>query len=210
MLEDFTDEHVMAETRKLLVPYRLKRTLRYNATRDHSIHNESVAEHVFALTYLAQYFLPLEDPERFMDWERINRILLFHDFGEIIHGDVPYHLKTAEHEAREREAATQVFASLPKPLGCLGRESWSDYEQRGSPEARFAYALDKLEPVFELHDAVNERSLVRLKHTFEDHIGKKRRAMEHVFPIMWRFVEVLSADMLTRGIFWVPQEDDAA
>ena len=208
MLEKFTDEYVMAEAKRLLVAYKLKTTLRYHTTRDFTKHSESVAEHVFALLYLAHYFLPLEDPEQFMDWGRVHRILLYHDFGEIIHGDVPYHLKNAEHETRERVAAGEVFAMLPASLAESGYAAWRGYEQRGSQEARFVDALDKIEPVFELFNEVNEISMKRLEFTFEQHIGKKRRTIESCFPVMWRFVEVISADMLARDVFWA--EDSTA
>ena len=209
MLRDFTDEHVMTEARKLLVPYALKRTLRYQTERDHSVHSESVAEHVFALHWLARYFLPLEDPEPLMDWQKVYDILLVHDFGEITHGDVPYHWKTAEHEAREREAAGPVFASLPGALAGPCRADWLAYETRSTPEARFAYALDKIEPLFELAGPINEQSMKRLRFGYDHHMDKKFRATEH-FPIMRRFLEVMTADMLARGVFWVAEETGAA
>src|SRR3989344_1078137 len=209
MLADFTDERVVRDARQLRTAYGLKRTLRYATGRDHTLHSESVSEHVFALLYLAHCFLPLEDPEGFLDVAKVHRLLLFHDFAEMVHGDVPYHLKTEEHEERERRAATLVFAALPPSLAELGHGAWYEYEMRKTPEARFVYALDKVEPIFELMDPVAELSMKRLKFSYDAHIGKKFRATEY-FPIMRRFVEVLTADMLARGIFWVAEEHDAA
>src|ERR1700761_6535087 len=137
-----SDEEIMKIVRKLRVGYKLKRTLRYGTTRDFNVHLESVAEHIFSLFFLMEYFLPLEDPAHTLNVERIYRMLLFHDFGEIIHGDIPYHQKTPAHEVREREDARVVFASLPPLMGQAAYVSWQEYELRISPEARFANALD--------------------------------------------------------------------
>ncbi len=191
----------MAIIRQLQVAYKLKRTLRYNTKRDFTAHSESVAEHVFSLFFLAQYFLPLEDPNRLLDVERLYQVMLFHDFGEITHGDTPYHLKTKEHEEQERKDALAIFASFPQPLAQIAHDSWSSYEARQGPEARFAYALDKVEPLFELLDPVNEKTLKRTRFSYQDSVGKKMRATEE-FPIMRKFVEVAHRDMLNRSVFW--------
>lgn len=196
-----SDQEVMEAIRKLQVAYRLKRVPRYGTVRDPNVHSESVAEHVYALIFLAHYFLPLEDPDHALDWNKVYDMLLFHDFGEIRDGDIPYHLKTVEHEERERDAAKEIFASLPSSMGNPGYAIWKEYEEQTSPEARFSYALDKVEPVFELMDPVSEQSLTRMHFTYEHHIHKKIKATEG-FPILRRFVEVGSTDMLSRNVFW--------
>ncbi len=197
-----SDAEILKIADQLCVGYRLKQTLRYAGTRDFATHGESVAEHVFALLYLAQYFLPLEDPEGVLDVIKVHQILLFHDFGEMVNGDIPYHLKTKEHEAQERVDAEKVFASLPPEVVRIGHESWREYDERSSPEACFGCALDKIEPLFELRDPTNERSMRRLKFTYQAHIEKKLRATEN-FPVMRRFVDAMSNDMLARDVFWV-------
>lgn len=200
-LAQWTDEYVMKEGRALRTAYQLKRTLRYNTTRDFTVHSESVAEHIFALIFLAEYFLPLEDPTGKLDYRTVHRIILYHDFPEITHGDVPYTLKTATDEEQERAAASGVFASLPQSMQQLAQESWEANERRDSPEAMFAYALDKIEPVFEIFDPVNEKTPMRFRQTYESHMGKKLAATEN-YPYMRKFVEVISEDMLRRGVFW--------
>jgi putative hydrolase of HD superfamily len=202
---NWTDEQILEAARQLRVAYQLKRTLRYASTRDHENHSESVAEHVFGLFYLAQYFLPLEDPEKKLDVEKLYRILLFHDFGEITHGDFPYHIKTKEHEKQEREDAKIVFASLPALIQQPAIEAWQDFDQQQSPEAKFASALDKIEPAFELMDPISEKSLKRTKFTYGQHMKKKLTVTEG-FPIMRKFVEVLGEDMRKRKVFW--EEDN--
>ena len=165
------------------------------------MHGETVAEHVFAIIFLAQYFLPLEDPEGKIDKAKLYEISLFHDFGEILNGDIPYHRKTEVHEIQEAKDAEIVFKSLPDSVGAIGAIRWKEYEDRATFEARFAYALDKIEPTFELLDPISEKSLKREKFTYEAHLGKKQKATEQ-FPVMRRFVDVLAAHIKDRGVFW--------
>jgi putative hydrolase of HD superfamily len=156
---------------------------------------------VFALIFLSQYFLPIEDSRGLLSREKVYAMILFHDFAEITHGDVPYHQKTKETETRERAAAEGVFSSLPESMQKSSYDIWFEYEEKKSPEAQFVNALDKIEPLFELLDPINEKSFKRLKFTHQDNITRKLIATEK-FPIMRRFVEVIDADMLKRKIFW--------
>jgi 5'-deoxynucleotidase YfbR-like HD superfamily hydrolase len=195
------DGEILQLAHRLRVPYKLKKTPRYDTPCNADAHEESVGDHIFALNYLSQYFLPLEDVDGRLDPVLVNRILLFHDFGEILSGDRPYHLKSPEDEAREQDGIAIVLSALPIELASQCRESWLEYHDQRSPEARFAYALDKIEPMFELLDPINERSMKRLKFTFKDHIEKKLVATEG-FPVMRRFVDAVTADMLHRDVFW--------
>jgi 5'-deoxynucleotidase YfbR-like HD superfamily hydrolase len=195
-----SNEEILDIARQLRVGYEMKRVLRFATTRDPNVHTESDAEHVFGLLFLAQYFLPLEDPERRLDVAQVHKILLYHDFPEIKHGDISYHLKTLEHEERERAAARGVFDSLPASLREEAHEAWLDYEYKRTPEGMFVYALDKLEPLFELFDPVTERTMKTLNFSYSMHFQKKFDATAN-FPVMRRFVEVISQDMLKRGVF---------
>lgn len=197
----YTDEEILAEVHKLREGYKMKRIIRYQSPRDVSFHNESNAEHTFALIYLAQYFLRVEPSAAQLDKEKVYSIVLFHDFGEIKHGDIVSYQKTHDDEEREREAAKEVFASLPEAIGSLGYDYWYDYEYKTSPEAKFGYALDKLEPIFELLDEVNQVSMKRLKITVDMHLSNKHAKTE-AYPVMRRFLEVITKEMEARDIFW--------
>lgn len=198
---DMSDEEILKEAHQLRVAFGLKRTIRYASKRDLAAHNESVAEHVFGLIFLAQYFLLHEPIGPTLDAGKLSRILLFHDFGEIKYGDAVTYHKTKEHEEREKEAAKEIFALLPPSLQRVGFDAWHEYEEHLSPEALFANALDKIEPLFELLDPVNEQSIKRLKVTLEMHLGNKVKAAKN-YPIMMRFVDVLTKDMVERSVFY--------
>ena len=196
-----SDEEILVIARQLRAGYRMKHTLRYASTRP-SEHSESDAEHVYGLLLLLQYFLPLENPERTWNRERIYGMLLYHDFPEIIHGDVAYHLKTPEQIAQEHAAAPVAFKLLPEPLASEGMALWQEYEVCVTPEAKFVHALDKIEPMFEIFEfSPGTESMHRLKFTYDMHLGKKLKATE-CFPVMRRFVMVVSEEMRRQGVFW--------
>ena len=198
---DLSDAEVLKEAHQLSVAYGLKHTIRYASHRELDVHSESVAEHVFALIFLAQYFLQHEAVGSTLDSGKLCQILLFHDFGEIKYGDAVTYYKTKEHEEREKEAAKEIFASLPESLKQLGLSRWQEYAEHATPESHFAHALDKIEPMFELLDSVNERTIKHLKITVEMHLSNKIKAVKD-YPVMRRFVDVITNDMNARGVFW--------
>lgn len=110
IMED--DAFVLAEVARLQALYALKHEIRYARQRPEA-DTESVAEHIFGMLILIEYFLPLEDEAG--DWrsEDIRRMALFHDIDEIETGDMLGYLKTDADRAREEGATLRVIARLP-------------------------------------------------------------------------------------------------
>jgi len=120
----------------------LRQTLLADASRQ-----ENSAEHSWHLALTAMALAPLADPP--IDVERVIKILLVHDIVEIDAGDVFIYddaLRAAT-EAAEQAAAERIFGLLPDPQGKELRELWDEYEARETPEARFAYSCDRLQPM---------------------------------------------------------------
>lgn len=197
----YADEEIFEEAKRLVVGYKQKSIIRYAGKREIDVHAESDAEHVFALIYLAQYFLQHEPSAAALDKLKVIEILMYHDFPEIKYGDVVTYAKTESDQEREFSAAKEVFDSLPQSLGPLAHERWQEYEEHRTPEGKFCYALDKIEPLFELMDPVANTSIKRLKITREMHVGNKYKAAEH-FPLMLRFTDVITKEWDKRDVFW--------
>ena len=87
----------------------------------------------------------LEHP---VDLERTLAMITVHDLVEAIAGDVPF-FETGERKAmkrqRELEAIEEIRTSLPTETGELVAGLWHEFEDRATPEARFAGAIDNLE-----------------------------------------------------------------
>ncbi|MEQ8841742.1 MAG: HD domain-containing protein [Acidimicrobiales bacterium] len=125
---------------------RLKSVLRRNLLADAS-RNENSAEHSWHLAMVAIAMAP--HAAEAVDIERVIRILLVHDIVEVDAGDVDiYDVEGRKaKEAEEIAAADRIFGLLPEPQGSELRALWDEYEARVTPEARFAYACDRLQPL---------------------------------------------------------------
>lgn len=129
---------------------RLKSVLRATTLVDGS-RPENSGEHSW---HLALYALVLADQAGpGVDINRVIRMLLIHDLVEIDVGDVPIHSQngsahaSAATQAAEAKAADRIFGLLPPDLRDSFRALWEEFEAAETPDARFAKALDRVQPV---------------------------------------------------------------
>lgn len=129
---------------------RLKQVLRATTLVDGS-RPENSGEHSW---HLALYALVLADQAApGVDINRVIRMLLIHDLVEIDVGDVPIHSQSGqahgslETTTAEAKAADRIFGLLPDDLSNDLRTLWEEFEAAESPDARFAKALDRAQPV---------------------------------------------------------------
>jgi putative hydrolase of HD superfamily len=76
-------------------------------------------------------------------------LVVLHDLIEIYAGDTPLYDDTGrlDQDAREQQAADALFALLPPDQAGTFRAMWDEFEARETPEARFAKAMDRLQPL---------------------------------------------------------------
>jgi putative hydrolase of HD superfamily len=109
---------------------------------------ENSAEHSWHLAVMALALADYAPPGT--DLARVTAMLLVHDLVEVDAGDLFVYASAADQarqEAAERAAADRIFGLLPADQGASVRELWDEFEERRSPEARFARALDRLQPM---------------------------------------------------------------
>ena len=125
---------------------RLKNVLRASRIASNQ-RPENSAEHSWHLTLFALTLGEWADVPA--DMGRVVKMLVLHDLVEIDCGDTPLHAPgLAEGQAeRERVAADRVFALLPEDQGREFRALWDEFEAGETPDARFAKALDRFQPV---------------------------------------------------------------
>lgn len=140
------DDDIAARLRFVLELDQLKNVLRQTRLADSS-RRENSAEHSWHLAMTALAMAPVASDD--FDLDRAIRILLVHDVVEIDTGDVFIYDTDAREamEVEERAAAERIFALLPDPVGTELRELWEEYEARETPEAKFAYSCDRLQPL---------------------------------------------------------------
>lgn len=161
---------------------RLKGVLRRTSLCDCS-RLENSAEHSWHLAAMA--VLLAEHAGTGVDIGRVTRMVLVHDIVEIDAGD-SYAYDVAANsgrEAREQAAADRLFALLPEDQGAELRALWEEFEGRATPDARFAAALDSLQPLLN-----NDRSGGESWRTNRVNRGQVLTRMEPIhdaLPALW-------------------------
>ena len=133
--------HFIVETDKL------KRILRQTlVTQDKTQEND--AEHSWHLAMMA-FLLSEYSNDSTLNILRVMKMVLIQDLVEIYAGDTfCYDYEAAkDKEEREIQAADKIFALLPVDQSQELRLMWDEFEEQTSPEARFAAALDRLQPL---------------------------------------------------------------
>ncbi|HEU5086577.1 MAG TPA: HD domain-containing protein [Roseiflexaceae bacterium] len=168
----------------------LKNVLRRTRLMDGS-RLENTAEHSWHLALMA-VTLAEHAPEP-IDLRRVLVMALIHDIVEIDAGDTfafdqHGYLSKA---AREQAAATRLFGLLPPEQAEEYRQIWEEFEAGLSAEARFAVALDRLEPLLCNHH--NGGGTWREHAVPVDAILRRMAPIETGAPPLWPLVEQVIA-----------------
>jgi putative hydrolase of HD superfamily len=141
------EESLERQIRFVLEADLLKTVSRQSRITDGSRHENS-AEHSWHLALMALALAGHAPPGT--DLARVMAMLVVHDMVEIDAGDLFVYADSAalavQAEA-ERAAAGRIFAILPDAQATAVRALWDEFEERRTPEARFARALDRLQPM---------------------------------------------------------------
>jgi putative hydrolase of HD superfamily len=135
-----------------------------------------------------------------LDLFKVVRMALVHDLVEIDAGDALVY----DQEARaakvqaEARAAERIFALLPADQGGELRALWEEFEARRTTEARFAAALDRLQPI--LHNYHTDGAAWREHGVTADQVLQRNRHMAEGAPALWQVVLDLVRDAVDRGI----------
>jgi putative hydrolases of HD superfamily len=128
---------------------RLKAVLRQTMLAGPS-RRENSAEHSWHIAVMAVTLGEHAPPGT--DIARVTAMLLLHDLVEIDAGDLFVYADDAQQarqEEAERAAADRIFALLPPDQAAGFRGLWDEFEERRTPEARFARGLDRLQPMLQ-------------------------------------------------------------
>jgi putative hydrolase of HD superfamily len=113
---------------------------------------ESTAEHSWRLCLMA---LALAPEIEGVDLARLIELLIVHDLGEAIGGDIPAPEQTGDKTAEERRDFLALIAPLPEVARERLRVRWEEYNAVATPEARLAKGLDRLETVLQHTQGAN-------------------------------------------------------
>ena len=161
---------------------------------------ENPAEHSWQIALLASSLAAYAP--RTVDVDRVIRMLLVHDLGEIDTGDTIFYAEEglAERKAAERIAVQRIVGLLPASEAAALMLLWEEFEDAATPEARFAHAADRAMPV--LLNLANDGQSWR-----ENGIGHARVVERIAGPIrdgcpaLWRHLEGRLEDARREGWF---------
>jgi putative hydrolase of HD superfamily len=127
-------------------------------------------------------------------------MLVIHDLVEVEAGDVPIYDEQLRLDvvAEEHRAAEALFGRLPPEQGGALLTLWHEFEEAGTDDARYARAIDRLQPLL-LHWASDGAAWAERGVT----VAVERRlmaAIERFWPSLGPIADSLVADAHRRGM----------
>jgi putative hydrolase of HD superfamily len=183
----------------LLEADRLKQVERQTAIIGGS-RRENTAEHSWHLGLFA--LVLAEHADEAVDVARVVAMVLVHDLVEIDAGDTFAYDETGYETkaAREQAAADRLFGLLPDGQGGHLRALWEEHEAGVSADARFANALDRLQPVLLNRAAGTGARWVRHGITYEQ-IVRRNAVIADGSQALWVEAHERIAEAVREG--WV-------
>ncbi|WP_179956384.1 HD domain-containing protein [Melittangium boletus] len=161
---------------------------------------ENSAEHSWQIALLAASLA--HHAESAIDINRVIRMLLVHDIGEIDTGDTLVYAEDgwAERKAAELAAVKRIFGMLPEQRGEAFLALWREFEQGETPEARFAHAADRAMPV--LLNLANEGQSWRENGVSHERVVRRIASpIKEGCPALWAYLEVRLEEARQKGWF---------
>jgi len=161
---------------------------------------ENPAEHSWQIALLAISLAPHAGAA--IEIDRVVRMLLVHDIGEIDTGDTLVFVEGGweERKAAERAAVTRIFGLLPEPQGAAFLALWQEFDREETPEARFANAVDRAMPVL-LNLANQGQSWRENGISYERVVRRIAPQIQAGCPALWEYLAVRLEEARRSGWF---------
>lgn len=178
---------------------KLKAVLRQTRLTFDANRRENDAEHSWHLALMALVLFETAAPPE-VDLLHALRMVLIHDLVEIDAGDSFLYDEAARVAAidREKAAADRIFALLP-PEGARDlRAAWDEFEDRITPTARFARALDRVQPI--LQNLYTEGAAWRANGVTVRQVRERNGPLvREGAPALWPILDALLEDAVKQG-----------
>jgi putative hydrolases of HD superfamily len=175
------------------VKYIQRKTKLFNSDR-----NENDAEHSWHLAVMAIVLAGHSNES--VDLLKVIKMLLIHDIVEIDAGDTFIYDTQKDHSntAEERLAANRIFGLLPAEQAEELITIWEEFEAGETSEARFARAMDRLEPL--LQNTSNNGGTWKEFGVTYDKVHQKKSIIKEGSATLWDFAEQLIDESVEKGI----------
>lgn len=169
-----------------------------------SVRKENDAEHSWHLALMAMVLSEYSvEP---VDVCRVIQMVLIHDLVEIDAGDTFCYDEKAALDKSERETACagRLFALLPDEQGRRMRALWEEFEGQETPEAWFAAALDRVQPIFQNHHTEGHSWVEHGIH--KGQVLARNAIVKDTIPAVWERVLAILDEGVAAG--WLRDGED--
>jgi len=196
-MENAAAARLAQQIRFILEVDRLKEIFRQTLVT-HSRRHENDAEHSWHLCLMV-LVLAEHANDRDLDVLRVLKMLLLHDLVEIDAGDTFAYDEQgrADQHARECRAAERIFGLLPPDQAEEFRSLWDEFEARETPEARFAAAMDRFQPM--LLNCATEGAAWRKHGVTSDRVVARNRHIADGAEAVWTHAAEMIRQAVARG-----------
>lgn len=164
----------------------------------HSDRPENDAEHSWHLAMMTIVLAEHSDVP--VDVLKVLKMVLIHDIVEIDAGDTFIYDTQKSHSNTENEliAAKRIFGLLPDEQANELIAIWQEFEAGETPEARFAKAMDRIEPL--LQNTSNNGGTWREFDVDYSKVFEKKKVIAQGSATLWKFAENLLNESVEKGI----------
>jgi len=134
-----------------------------------------------------------------LDVLRVLKMLIVHDLVEIDAGDTFAYDTAAMAGQHEREsiAADRIFGLLPPDQAREFRALWDEFEAKATPEAKFATACDRFQPML-LNCRTQGAAWARHGVTHERVVARNRHVADGSAEL-WAYADKMLAEIVAAG-----------
>ncbi|MCI9844738.1 HD domain-containing protein [Flavobacterium pectinovorum] len=175
------------------VKYIQRKTKLFNSDRC-----ENDAEHSWHLALMA--IVLAEHSNESIDVLKVVKMVLIHDIVEIDAGDVFIYdtVKNHSNTDEERLAANRIFGLFPKNQAEELIAIWEEFEAGETNEAKFAKAMDRLEPL--LQNTSNDGGTWKEFGVNYQKVYEKKSIIKEGSKTLWNYAEGLIDESVEKGI----------
>jgi putative hydrolase of HD superfamily len=169
-----------------------RRTILTDGSRE-----ENSAEHSWHIA-MAVFLFSEYAQDREIDLYRVVKMLLVHDLVEIDAGDTYCydHQSRQDQTRREQEAAERIFKILPTDQSRSFRALWDEFENKDTPESKYANALDRFQAFLQNYFTKGQ--------VWQKNNITRRQVMDRMHPVfdgsplLWNLVKLLIDDAVRK------------
>lgn len=178
---------------------KIKQVFRQNMLIDGSRH-ENDAEHSWHLAMMAFLLAEYANTDN-LDVARVMKMVLIHDLVEIDAGDTFCYdeIGALDKGERETKAADRLFNMLPSDQAEEFRVLWEEFEAMDTPEAQFAAALDRFQPLLQNYHTTGATTWARHSIT-SDKVYQRNQHIKNGAPELWKYACEVIEDCIAKGL----------